>query len=340
MTRSFVCGCAGLELTFEERSFFSEAQPWGLILFARNCDNPAQITALIADFRNAVGRLDAPVLIDQEGGRVQRLVPPHWPRYPGARLLGAHFRTNRTDALAMAEILGSCLADDLSVLGITVDCTPVLDVPVPGAHDIIGDRAFSDDPVEVAALGGAVSRGLLKGGVVPVIKHIPGHGRAGVDSHVDLPVVETSGHNLRQSDFRPFAELNDLPAAMTAHVIYTAFDERRPATLSPVVIDRVIRGQIGFDGLLISDDLSMHALSGSLASRAQAAFDAGIDMALHCNGILAEMAAVAEHSPVLAGEAAHRAAAVTNVQKMRPHKETAENRAKLLDWAAESKKTG
>ena len=306
---AFIAGCSGLVLTPEEEAFFRAAEPWGFILFRRNVETPAQVRALTQALREAVGRADAPVLIDQEGGRVQRLGPPHWPAYPPGRTYG---RLAGNDPLYQREIarLGARLiAHDLRAVGIDVDCLPVLDVPVAGAHDVIGDRAYAHDPETVAVLGRAAAEGLIAGGVLPVIKHIPGHGRAGADSHHDLPVVHASREELERQDFVPFRHLSDMPLAMTAHVVYTALDPDNPATTSALVMEEVIRGHMGYDGLVMSDDLSMNALSGTLEERAQAAFAAGCDVALHCNGRLDEMDAVASETPELAGDAARRAAA-------------------------------
>ncbi|MEW6438714.1 MAG: beta-N-acetylhexosaminidase [Pseudomonadota bacterium] len=304
MSRAFVCGCAGTALTPDERAFLRASDPFGLILFKRNVETPAQVRALIADFRAVVGRAAA-VLVDQEGGRVQRLGPPHWRAYPAAARLGALDLPlpRRAEVVRRAATL---LGQDLRDLGITIDCAPVLDVPVAGAHDVIGDRAFSQRAEAVTQLGRAAALGLADAGVMPVIKHIPGHGRAGVDSHLDLPVVDAPLDLLGESDFQPFAANRDLPAAMTAHVVYTALDPERPATQSPIVI-RFIRDEIGFGGLLFSDDLSMQALHGTLQARTEAAFAAGVDLALHCNGDLAEAEAVANAAPTLAGLALTRA---------------------------------
>ncbi|HEX8663239.1 MAG TPA: beta-N-acetylhexosaminidase [Beijerinckiaceae bacterium] len=306
---AFIAGCSGLVLTPEEEAFFRAAEPWGFILFRRNVETPAQVRALTQALREAVGRADAPVLIDQEGGRVQRLGPPHWPAYPPGRTYG---RLAGNDPLYQREIarLGARLiAHDLRAVGIDVDCLPVLDVPVAGAHDVIGDRAYAHDPETVAVLGRAAAEGLIAGGVLPVIKHIPGHGRAGADSHHDLPVVHASREELERQDFVPFRHLSDMPLAMTAHVVYTALDPDNPATTSALVMEEVIRGHMGYDGLVMSDDLSMNALAGTLNERARAAFAAGCDVALHCNGRLDEMDAVASETPELAGDAARRAAA-------------------------------
>ena len=304
---AFICGTAGPTLGAEERAFLRDADPWGFILFRRNCETPEQIRALTAALREAVGR-DAPVLIDQEGGRVQRLGPPQWPAYPTGRTYGDLFARSPRDGRRAAHLGARLIAADLAALGIDVDCLPVLDVPVEGAHDVIGHRAYGVTPDVVADLGRAAAHGLLEGGVLPVIKHIPGHGRAGADSHHDLPVVDTALAVLEQTDFPPFRAAAALPLAMTAHVVYTALDPDRPATTSKRVIDEVIRGFIGFDGCLMSDDVSMRALSGSIGERTAAAVAAGCDLALHCNGDLAEMREVAAAAPSLAGRAAQRAA--------------------------------
>lgn len=306
-SRAFIAGCSALQLTPDETAFFREAKPWGFILFKRNVDSPEQVRALCDAVREAVGRADAPILIDQEGGRVQRMGPPHWPKYPPGSAYG-----RIADPIARRELtrLGARLiAHDLLSVGINVDCVPVLDVPVEGAHDVIGDRAYAKDPATVATLGRAAAEGLLAGGVLPVIKHIPGHGRAFADSHLALPVVETPRAELEMHDFAPFRTLTDMPLAMTAHVVYTALDPAQPATTSLKVMSEIIRGHIGYDGLVMSDDLSMQALSGTFQERAKASFAAGCDVALHCNGKMEEMAAVAEASPVLAGDALRRAQA-------------------------------
>ncbi len=307
MTTAAIYGCSGHTLTEQEHAFFAETRPWGFILFRRNVDSPDQVRALVAALRAAIDAPDAPVLIDQEGGRVQRLGPPHWPKYPP----GAAYLEATADPSAARELvrLGARLmAHDLKALGITVDCLPVLDVPVPGAHDIIGDRAYARDPATVAQLGRAAAEGLLAGGVLPVIKHIPGHGRAFSDSHHELPLVHADFETLDAWDFAPFKALSDMPMAMTAHVVYAAVDPKRPATTSKKAV-RMIRDHLGFGGLLMSDDLSMQALKGSLTDRAAAALKAGCDVVLHCNGDLSEMRAVAEGVGKLKGRAKQRAAA-------------------------------
>lgn len=308
MTASaFICGSSGPVLSADEIAFYRDARPWGFILFKRNCETPEQIRALTAAMRDAVG-WDAPVLIDQEGGRVQRLGPPQWPAYPTGRTYGDVFARSRGEGSRAAWLGARLMAADLFALGIDVDCLPVLDVPVEGAHDVIGHRAYGVTASIVSELGRTAAEGLLSGGVLPVIKHIPGHGRAGVDSHHQLPVVDTPRAELEASDFLPFRDAALLPLAMTAHVVYTALDPANPATTSKTVIDEVIRGFIGFDGCLMSDDVSMQALSGSIGTRTAAALAAGCDLALHCNGVLAEMVEVAKNAPALSGRAAERAA--------------------------------
>jgi beta-N-acetylhexosaminidase len=288
--RAVVFGCAGTALTPVERDFFGDADPLGFILFQRNCDNPDQLRRLVADLRAAIGRADAPVLIDQEGGRVARLKPPHWPAYPTPAAIAALGGAAAKEAAWLGARL---IADDLAALGITVDCVPVLDIPVPDADAVIGDRALGDEPGIVATLGRAVCEGMLAGGVLPIIKHIPGHGRATVDSHHALPRVDAPRKTLEASDFAPFRVLADMPWAMTAHIVYGDIDARAPATLSRTVIEQVIRRGIGFDGVLVSDDLSMRALGGSFADRATGALAAGCDIVLHCNGDMKEMTEIA-----------------------------------------------
>jgi beta-N-acetylhexosaminidase len=307
--RAVILGCQGAELTPWEADFFAATDPLGFILFARNCRTPDQVTALVAALRATVGRPDAPVLIDQEGGRVQRLKPPHWRATPPPGRFGDLALADRSRALEAVKLNAQCLAAELTPLGVSVNCLPLLDLRLPEAHENIGDRGFGADPDLVAALGRACCEGLLAGGVLPVIKHVPGHGRATVDSHVSLPRVEAGLAELEQSDFAPFRALRDMPWAMTGHVVYVAVDAQRPATTSPKVIDRVIRGWIGFDGVLVSDDLSMEALDGDLGARTGAALAAGCDIALHCNGRRAEMEAVAAAAGPLSAAALRRLAA-------------------------------
>ena len=330
MTSASILGCAGLTLSPEEEAFFQDVRPWGFILFKRNVESPDQVRSLVDQLRASVGRPDAPVLIDQEGGRVQRLGPPHWRRYPPGRAYG---ELPANDPLLRREVtrLGArLLAHDLAALGINVDCVPVLDVPVAGAHDVIGDRAYAKTPEGVAVLGRAACEGLIAGGVLPVIKHIPGHGRAMADSHLDLPVVETSYDELDAWDFAPFRILSDMPMAMTAHVVYTAIDPKKPATTSKKAMREVIRGAIGFDGLVMSDDLSMKALGGEFADRARASLAAGCDVVLHCNGDMAEMKAVVAGTRALKGRAAQRAAsALARIARSPEPFDAAEGRARF-----------
>lgn len=310
-SKAIIFGCSGPRLTDEEAAFFADERPWGLILFARNIGEAAEIADLTARFRDIVGRTDAPVFIDQEGGRVQRIRQPIAPNYPSGAVLGALYRKDRAQGLHMARLMSRLHAADLLPLGIDADCLPVLDVPVPGAHDVIGDRAYGHDAKSVAEMGRAAAEGLLEGGVLPVIKHIPGHGRSLVDSHKALPVVDADIETLASTDFEPFRQLADMPMAMTAHVVYTSLDPDNPATTSARVIGEVIRTQIGFDGLLMTDDLSMHALSGDFSARTKASLSAGCDVVLHCNGLLDEMRPVAEAAPQLSGKALERAGRAT-----------------------------
>ena len=304
-----ILGCAGPALSREETAFFRDVRPWGFILFKRNTDSPDQVRALVDALRACVDRPDAPVLIDQEGGRVQRLGPPHWRRYPPGRAYGELPANDPLQRREVTRLGARLLAHDLASLGINVDCVPVLDVPDPAGHEVIGDRAYGDTPETVALLGRAAAEGLIAGGVLPVIKHIPGHGRAKADSHLNLPVVDASYEELDARDFPPFRVLSDMPMAMTAHVVYTAVDPRRPATTSRKVMQKIVRGALGFGGLVMSDDLSMKALSGDFSQRARASLAAGCDVVLHCNGDMAEMKAVVAGAKPLAGKAKVRAEA-------------------------------
>jgi beta-N-acetylhexosaminidase len=306
-SKAMILGAAGTSLTAEEVRFFRDEKPWGFILFARNICEVRQIGDLVAAMRHCTGNPDTPVFIDQEGGRVQRLRPPIAPDYPSGAALGALYRTDTEKGLRATWLMSRLHAFDLARLGITADCLPVLDVPVEGAHDVIGTRAYGKDPDTVAALGRAAAEGLRAGGILPVIKHIPGHGRAFCDSHKTLPVVDAPLEELRAHDFAPFRALKDMPMAMTAHVVYAAIDPDNPATTSKKAISQVIRGEIGFDGLLMSDDVSMNALSGDFAARTEAILAAGCDVVLHCNGTMDEMRSVAERTPVLSRKALERA---------------------------------
>lgn len=303
--RAFICGLAGQCLNAAERDFLRQARPAGVILFKRNIESPEQVRRFIGEARDAAGDGPMLVMVDQEGGRVQRLSAPHWPVYPPARAFAAR-QSDIEAAKEAARLCAEMMARDLHELGFNTSCAPVLDVPVPGADNIIGDRAYGEDVETVIALGGAVAEGLLAGGVLPVMKHIPGHGRAMADSHLALPVVDTPLEKLKVHDFAPFHALRHIPMAMTAHVVFTAIDPAAPVTVSKKAISEVIRGAIGFDGLLMSDDLSMRALRGGLGERARASFEAGCDLALHCNGALGEMAEVAAAYPYLEGAALRR----------------------------------
>jgi beta-N-acetylhexosaminidase len=328
-TRAFITGVSGTELTAAEREFIRSERPWGFILFKRNVETPAQVAALVAELRAVAGSPDAPVLIDQEGGRVQRLGPPHWPVYPPGAIFAGLYDTDSTLGLKAARLSARLIAADLADLGITVDCLPLADVPVAGANAVIGNRAYGTEPGKVAAIARAVTEGLEEGGVLPVLKHIPGHGRATADTHFNLPTVDTSRDELDRTDFAAFKPLADLPMAMTAHVVFSAVDPAHPATTSATMIAEVIRGTIGFQGLLMSDDVSMNALSGNIAERTRAIFAAGCDMALHCNGNIEEMREVAGQTPELAGRALERANAALAARKAPQPLDRAAARAEL-----------
>jgi beta-N-acetylhexosaminidase len=309
-----IVGVSGPLLTADERAFVREAQPWGFIIFKRNIETPDGLRRLCNDFRTVAGR-DAPILIDQEGGRVQRLAPPHWPLYPPGAAYGALYDRDKNAGLAAAKLGARLIAADLTALGIDVDCLPIADVPVEGADPVVGDRAYGTKPEKVAAIADAVAKGLAEGGVLPVLKHMPGHGRATADSHAKLPVVNTEKAVLVVTDFAAFRPLAGLALGMTAHVVFTALDPIEPATVSATIVQGVIRDSIGFKGLLMSDDISMGALSGSIAERTRSAIAAGCDVVLHCNGQMSEMQAVAAQAPVLAGEALRRADAALASKK-------------------------
>jgi len=306
-SRAMILGCAGTALTAEEAGFFRAERPWGFILFARNIGTADEVRRLTADLRASIDRPEAPILIDQEGGRVQRVKAPIAPAYPPAAEIGALHARDREAGRRAAFLMSRLHALDLRRLGVTVDCLPVLDVPIAGSSNVIGNRAYSGDPHAVAELGREAAEGLVAGGVLPVMKHIPGHGRAFADSHHELPVVDAPLAALRAHDFVPFAALADLRMAMSAHVVFTAIDPDAPATTSRRVIDGIIRGEIGFDGLLMSDDLSMKALRGTFAEKTRNVFAGGCDIVLHCNGVMAEMAEVAAAAPTLAGRSLARA---------------------------------
>ncbi len=306
-SKSMILGCAGKSLTREEIRFYRSECPWGFILFARNVSEPEQIRDLVASMRDCIGRPDAPVFIDQEGGRVQRLRPPLAPNYPAGAALGALWRDDHDTGERAAWLLGRLHAFDLSRYDLSSDCLPVLDVPVEGASDVIGARAYGKEPESVSRLGRAAADGLMAGGVLPVMKHTPGHGRAFADTHKELARVGAPLCDLVAHDFVPFKALKDLPMAMTAHVIFDCIDPERPSTLSPTVIGTIIRDVIGFDGLVMSDDISMKGLSGELDDLAVRIIDAGCDMVLYCAGVMEELKKVGPRVPVLKGKARHRA---------------------------------
>jgi beta-N-acetylhexosaminidase len=306
-SRAFITGISGPELNAAEREFIRAERPWGFILFRRNIETPTQVIRLLRDLREALNEPDAPVLIDQEGGQVQRLRPPHWPLYPAGAIFGDLYDIDSALGLSAARLSARLIAADLTDIGVTVDCLPLADVPVPGADAVIGDRAYGTEPGKVAAIARAVTEGLEQGGILPILKHIPGHGRATADSHLKLPTVDTSRAELERIDFAAFQPLADLPMAMTAHVVFSALDPAHPATTSATIIQQVIRGVIGFQGLLMSDDVGMNALAGSFAERTRALITAGCDMTLHCSGKLDEMREVAAATPELSGLALQRA---------------------------------
>jgi beta-N-acetylhexosaminidase len=306
--RAFICGLGGTALSEEEAAFLREAQPWGVILFRRNTDNPEQIRQLCRNVREALGRDDAPILIDQEGGRVQRFGAPYLRAYPAGAVYGRIYEQNPLAGVEAAFLGAKLIALDLLALGISVDCLPVLDMPVDGGTPAIGDRALGRDADAISTLGGAQIDGLLSGGVLPVIKHMPGHGRAIVDSHHELPKVDATIDELEAQDFRPFRLLaKRVPLGMTGHIVFLDIDGGAPATLSNQVIANVIRERIGFDGALMTDDISMGALSGDMRSRGEAAIRAGVDIVLHCNGVLHEAREIAASVPELEGDSRRRA---------------------------------
>src|SRR6266403_1366586 len=313
--RAFITGVSGPELSPAEREFIRAERPWGFILFKRNIETPSQVISLVQELHKTAGDPGAPVLVDQEGGRVQRLGPPHWPVYPAGALFGALYDRDRQLGLSAARLSSRLIAADLTDLGINVDCLPLADLPVAGADAVIGNRAYGTEPDKVAAIARAVTEGLQQGGILPVLKHIPGHGRATADSHLRLPRVDTPQIELERTDFAAFRPLADLPMAMTAHVVFSALDPAQPATTSATIIAQVIRGVIGFQGLLMSDDVSMNALAGSIAERTRAIFAAGCDVVLHCSGVLDEMRDVARETPELSGKALERARRAQGARK-------------------------
>lgn len=306
-TAAVIFGCEGTVLSDWERDFFADSNPFGFILFKRNCETQEQLRHLTYDLREAIGREDAPILVDQEGGRVTRLKPPHWRAAPAPGRLGHLMQDDPALAEEAVKLNTLLLSAELRNVGLNVNCIPSLDLAFPGAHDVIGDRAFSSEPEVAAKLGKVCVEACLSSGVMPVIKHMPGHGRAMVDSHLSLPVVTATLDELKASDFEAFRLRSDAPWAMTGHVVYTSVDPDRPATASSKVVKEVIRDYIGFEGLLLTDDLSMEALEGDLGQRTAAAMTAGCDIALHCNGKADEMQAVAANSRTMSEDARNRA---------------------------------
>jgi beta-N-acetylhexosaminidase len=334
--QAIIYALSGPALTDAERGFFRDADPAGYILFARNCVDRTQMRRLTDELRNLDGRDDLPILIDQEGGRVARMKPPEWPAFPPAEAFARLYEKGPMSAIEAARANAQAIALLLREVGVNVDCLPLLDVRQPGATDIIGDRALGAAPMQVAALGRAVLEGLKAGGAVGVVKHMPGHGRALVDSHKALPVVDASEEAL-EIDIEPFRTLAWAPMGMTAHVVYTAWDAARAGSLSPTVIHDIVRGRIGFDGFLMSDDLGMHALSGSQADRALAVLAAGCDVGLHCTGDMAEMEEIAGVVPALSEEGAARLAramaTIAGAASAEDYEALAEKRDRLLAYA-------
>ena len=334
--KACIFGCAGTVLTADERAFFRDADPLGFILFARNVETPAQARRLTEGLRSCVARAEAPVLIDQEGGRVARLRPPHWRKAPAARVLGELYARKPEAGLEATRLNARLLAADVATIGCDVDCVPVLDLGLPETHAAIGDRAFAAQPEAVAALGRAAAEGLMAEGVMPVIKHMPGHGRATVDSHESLPRVGVSREVLERTDFLPFRLLADLPWGMTAHVLYEAIDPAAALTVSARGVKEIVRGHIGFDGLLSSDDLNMQALGGSAGERAARALAAGCDIALHCNGRFAEMVEVARSTDAMTSDAVRRfEAGRSYLARHRQPQPIAETRKRLTELLPE-----
>jgi beta-N-acetylhexosaminidase len=332
---AFITGIAGLSPTPDERAFLRECDPWGLILFARNVKDPQQVAELTRSLRDVLGR-DAPIFVDQEGGRVQRLGPPHWPAYPPGICYGRLYDRDQERGRSAARLGSRLIAYDLHAVGIDADCLPLADVPVSHADPVIGDRAYGDSPEKVAVLAAEVAAGLLEGGVLPVLKHIPGHGRATADSHAKLPVVDTERATLEGTDFAAFRPLAHLRMAMTAHVVFSALDPLAPATTSATIISQVIRDFIGFDGLLMSDDVSMGALSGTIGERTSAALAAGCDIVLHCNGRMDEMQEVAAAAGTLSGRAAERADSALAQRKIAGEFDIGAARARFADLMRDS----
>ena len=333
--RAIVLGCEGTKLTADEKAFYKETNPFGFILFARNVENPEQLRALTDEMRNSVGDETVPVLIDQEGGRVRRLRPPHWRDYPAMRLFGDRFNDDPRNTAEALHLTLTLMSQDLLAAGITVNCAPVLDVPIPGSNEaVLGDRAFAEEPFLVSGLGQVAVDAFLANGILPVIKHLPGHGRAMCDSHKELPRVEATYPELQEQDFLPFRALRKAPLGMTGHILFRCIDGDNPATTSERVIREIIRGEIGFEGLLFSDDLSMEALQGDFKQRASASLKAGCDVVLHCNGKMSEMTAAVEGSAPLTESAIAR---WQHAQSLLPEKldaDTSEIESRLAELMA------
>lgn len=328
---SVIYGLAGTRLSPDEKAFFRDIDPWGFILFARNIEGIRQVSRLTLELRDCVGR-DVPILIDQEGGRVARLRPPTWRAAPAAERFADLWKIDEEMAIEATRINHRLLAHELRTIGVDADCAPVADLRIDGADDIIGDRAFGRTPEPVIHLGRAAMEGLMAGGVAPIIKHIPGHGRALADSHLELPVVPEEHGLLSETDFAPFKGLNDAPMAMTAHIVYADIDSDHPATQSAELVGKVIRGEIGFDGLLMTDDLSMKALTGTFRERGERSLKAGCDMLLHCNGQMGEMIAVAEGTAALSGKALERAATAESARDVIEDFDPEDAESRLNDW--------
>lgn len=330
--RACILGVEGTELSNWEKGFFREADPYGFILFARNIADQKQVRALNNQLREVVGNINVPIFVDQEGGRVMRLKPPHWRKIPAAGVFGQLFESAPEDAREAAYINARLMAVDLRDAGFNITCAPVLDIRFPRMSDVVGDRSYGERVEQIVPLASAVAAGLLDGGIAPVIKHIPGHGRASVDSHKDLPIVTASREELSRLDFEPFRQMKDVVAAMSAHLLFTAIDDQRPGTVSAKVISEIVRGDIGFENLLISDDLSMEALGGSIASRTHECLAAGCDIALHCNGKRTEMEEVVSMAPKLAGEALTRSQLLSN--QIAGFNVAQPSSAQIADWQA------
>lgn len=330
--RACILGVEGTELSNWEKGFFREADPYGFILFARNIADQKQVRALNNQLREVVGNINVPIFVDQEGGRVMRLKPPHWRKIPAAGVFGQLFEAAPENAREAAYINARLMAADLRDAGFNITCAPVLDIRIPDMSDVVGDRSYGSTVEQIVSLASAVAAGLLDGGIAPVIKHIPGHGRASVDSHKDLPIVTASREELSRLDFEPFRQMKDVVAAMSAHLLFTAIDDQRPGTVSAKVISEIVRGDIGFENLLISDDLSMEALGGSIASRTHECLAAGCDIALHCNGKRTEMEEVVSMASKLAGKALTRSQLLSN--QIAGFNITQPSSAQVADWQA------